>query len=117
MLQLLHTLYITESDSALHLEGQCLRILHSSGQEDQVPLHLLNSIVTFSHGSVSQNGMGACASKGIHLAGSAQSGIERLSFFKPVFYAKDCVIPVSVAFDSEIEIGNRSFYCFAEIAQ
>ena len=74
MLQLLHTLYITESDSALHLEGQCLRVLHSSGQEDHVPLHLLNSIVTFSHGTITQNVMAACAKRGIGLFVLSQNG-------------------------------------------
>ncbi len=74
MLQLWHTLYITKPDIELHLDGQALRIVHGDGREDHIPLHLLNSIVTFSYGPVSQNVMAACADKGIGLSFLSQTG-------------------------------------------
>ena len=68
MLHLWHTLYITEQDVSLRLDGQALRVLHTDGREDHIPLHLLEQIVTFSHGTVTQNVMDACAAKGIGLS-------------------------------------------------
>lgn len=52
MIQLLHTLYITEPDTELRLKGEALRVIHKDGREDHVPIHLLDGIVTFSYGTV-----------------------------------------------------------------
>lgn len=74
MLHLWHTLYITEQDVSLRLDGQALRVLHTNGREDHIPLHLLEQIVTFSHGTVTQNVMDTCAAKGIGLSFHTQNG-------------------------------------------
>ena len=74
MLHLWHTLYLTKPDIELHLDGQALRVVHSDGREDHIPLHSLNSIITFSYGPVSQNVMAACADKGIGLTFLSQTG-------------------------------------------
>lgn len=67
MMQLKRTLYITEPDVSLGVEGETLRIDHPDGQKDKIPLHLLESIISFTYRSVSQKLMTVCARKGIGL--------------------------------------------------
>ena len=74
MLHLLHTLYITEPDVSLRLDGQALRVTHADGRKDHIPLHLLEQIVTFSYGTVTQHVMDACAERGIGLSFHTQNG-------------------------------------------
>lgn len=78
MRHLWHTLYLTQPNTKLHLEGEALKVVHDDGRVDHVPLHLLESIVTFSYGTVSQNVMDACASRGIGLYFHSPNG--RLRF-------------------------------------
>ena len=49
MLKLHHVLYITEPDITLKLDGGAVLACHADGQEDRIPLHLLQGIVSFSH--------------------------------------------------------------------
>ena len=74
MIQLLHTLYITEPDTELRLKGEALRVIHGDGREDHVPLHLLSGIVTFSYGTVTQPVMAACAKRQIQICFLSQRG-------------------------------------------
>ena len=52
----------------LRLDGQALRVTHADGRKDHIPLHLLEQIVTFSYGTVTQHVMDACAERGIGLS-------------------------------------------------
>ena len=86
MRHLWHTLYLTQPNTKLHLEGEALKVVHDDGRVDHVPLHLLESIVTFSYGTVSQNVMDACASRGIGLYFHSPNGrlrfqIQAMSIF------------------------------------
>ena len=74
MMQLLHTLYITEPDTELRLKGEALRVIHGDGREDHVPIHLLDGIVTFSYGTVTQYVMAACARRQIPISFLSQKG-------------------------------------------
>ena len=74
MIQLLHTLYITEPDTELRLKGEALRVIHKDGREDHVPIHLLDGIVTFSYGTVTQHVMAACAVRQIPISFLSQKG-------------------------------------------
>ena len=65
MKKLLHTLYVTEPDVSLHLAGEAICIIHSTGEKDHIPLHLLESIIDFSYGEFTQNLLSACAKRGI----------------------------------------------------
>ena len=72
MKRLLNTLYIVSEDAYLSLDGENIKISYPDGKHNEVPLHLLESILSFSYKGASSALMGKCAEKGIYL-----------SFFKP----------------------------------
>ena len=65
MLKLHHVLYITEPDITLKLDGGAVLACHVDGQEDRIPLHLLQGIVSFSHIPPTQALAKTCAWEGI----------------------------------------------------
>lgn len=74
MRQLLHTLYVTDSGTKLFLEGEALQARPLSGQVVHIPLHLLESIVSFSSIPATPALMAACAHHGIGMYFLSKSG-------------------------------------------
>jgi CRISPR-associated protein Cas1 len=68
MRKLLNTLYITSENAYLSLDGETVCVEIQKGKIGQIPLHTLESIVSFSYGGASPAFMGACAKRGITLA-------------------------------------------------
>ena len=67
MRKLLNTLYVTNPERYLSLDGENVVILEKSQEIGRVPLHNLEMIVTFGYAGASPALMGACASRGIGL--------------------------------------------------
>ena len=67
MKRLLNTLYVTNPERYLSLDGENVVILEKSQEIGRVPLHNLEMIVTFGYAGASPALMGACASRGIGL--------------------------------------------------
>ena len=65
MKQLLNTLYINNSDRYLSLNGETVTILENQTVIGRVPLHNIESIVTFGYTGVSPALMGECAKRNI----------------------------------------------------
>lgn len=84
MMQLHHTLYITEPDVTLDFEKQALRITHADGHSDHIPLHPLENIVSFSRGEASSSLLTACAQRGIGVSFLTRSGRLRYQIAGPV---------------------------------
>lgn len=84
MMQLHHTLYITEPDVTLAYEKQALRITHTDGHSDHIPLHPLENIVSFSRGEASSALLTACAQRGIGVSFLTRSGQLRYQIAGPV---------------------------------
>jgi len=74
MRKLLNTLYVTSSDSYLSLDGENIVILKNDIEAARIPLHNLESIVTFGYTGASPALMGACSRKNIALSFMTQSG-------------------------------------------
>lgn len=74
MTQLFNTLFITESDVSLHLEGEAIRAEHSDGSMDHIPLCQLEKIIVFSNRTVTRPLMAYCAGHGIGLSFLSESG-------------------------------------------
>lgn len=74
MRKLLNTLYITSSDTYLSLDGENVVVLKSEEEMARIPLHNIESIVTFGYTGASPALMGACARNNIALSFMAQSG-------------------------------------------
>lgn len=68
MKKLLNTLYITNSDYYLSLDGQNIVVNEKNSEVGRVPLHNLESIVTFGYTGVSPALMGECAKNSISLS-------------------------------------------------
>lgn len=68
MRKLLNTLYVTTPDAYLSLDGENVVVLKDDKKLLNVPLHNLESIVTFGYTGASPALMGTCADKGIALA-------------------------------------------------
>jgi CRISPR-associated protein Cas1 len=68
MRKLLNTLYITSENAYLSLDGETVCVEIQKEKIGQIPLHTLESIVSFSYGGASPAFMGACAKRGITLA-------------------------------------------------
>lgn len=68
MRKLLNTLYITSSDSYLSLDGENIVILKEQVEVSRIPLHNIESIITFGYIGASPALMGACASRNIALS-------------------------------------------------
>ena len=67
MKKLLNTLYILSEDAYLSLNGETVEVITSS-QKTCIPLHTLESIVSFSYKGASPALMGKCASTGVALS-------------------------------------------------
>jgi CRISPR-associated protein Cas1 len=68
MRKLLNTLYITSENAYLSLDGETVCVEIQKEKVGQIPLHTLESIVSFSYSGASPAFMGACAKRGINLA-------------------------------------------------
>ena len=67
MKKLLNTLYITNPDHYISLEGETVIVRKDDEKIAQLPLHNLKSIVTFGYTGASPALMGACAKRNIDL--------------------------------------------------
>jgi len=67
MKKLLNTLYITNPDRYLSLDGENVVVLHENKEIGRIPLHNLEAIVTFGYTGASPKLMGACAKRNISL--------------------------------------------------
>lgn len=74
MRKLLNTLYIVNPDSYLALEGETVLIRRNEETVRRLPLHNLESIITFGYTGASPALMGACARKNISLCFMTQNG-------------------------------------------
>lgn len=74
MKKLLNTLYITTDDAYLALNGETVEVLFADDRKKQIPLHTLDSIVTFSYKGASPALMGKCAENGIQLTFFSPNG-------------------------------------------
>ena len=68
MRQLRNTLYLFTEDAYLALDGENVMAKQAGTEIGRVPLHTLESILSFSYAGASPKLMGACAEKGINLA-------------------------------------------------
>jgi len=68
MKKLLNTLYITSPDSYLALEGENVVVKNNEKEIARIPLHNLESIITFGYTGASPALMGACAKRNIALS-------------------------------------------------
>ena len=74
MRKLLNTLYVTQSDAFLALDGENIVIRKDGTELMRLPLHNLEGIVTFGYTGASPALMGACASRNIDLSFLTPSG-------------------------------------------
>ena len=74
MRKLLNTLYIVNPDSYLSLDGETVLIRRDEETVSRIPLHNLESIVTFGYTGASPALMGVCAKRNIGLCFLTQSG-------------------------------------------
>ncbi len=74
MRKLLNTVYITSPDSYLSLDGENLVVLKGDIEAARLPLHNLESIISFGYTGASPALMGACAKRNISLSFMTQSG-------------------------------------------
>lgn len=74
MKKLLNTLYITTPDRYLSLDGENVIILQDHTEVGRLPLHNLDSIITFGYTGASPALMGKCAEKGISLVFMSRNG-------------------------------------------
>ena len=74
MKKLLNTLFIVQPDTYLSLDGENVVILKEQERLGRVPLHNIESIVTFGFSGASPALMGYCANKNISLIFLTQSG-------------------------------------------
>ncbi|MEG1435974.1 MAG: type I-C CRISPR-associated endonuclease Cas1c [Oscillospiraceae bacterium] len=74
MKQLLNTLYITSPDRYLSLAGETIVVQSSDEVIGKIPLHNIESIVTFGYAGASPALMGACAKRNISLSFMSRYG-------------------------------------------
>lgn len=74
MKKLLNTLYVTNSDYYLSLDGLNIVVNEKNNEIGRVPLHNLEGIVTFGYAGVSPALMGECAKSNISLSFLSYSG-------------------------------------------
>jgi CRISPR-associated protein Cas1 len=74
MKKLLNTLFITQADVYLSLDGDNIVLLKEDKQLGRLPLHNLESIVTFGYTGASPALMGYCAEKNISITFLTMSG-------------------------------------------
>lgn len=68
MKQLLNTLYVTSPDRYLSLDGETVVVQNSDEVIGKIPLHNLESIITFGYSGASPALMGECAKRNISLS-------------------------------------------------
>lgn len=68
MRKLLNTLYITSEDVYLSLDGECIVANYSDGTKKPIPLHTLESVVSFSYKGASPSLIGKCVQNGISMS-------------------------------------------------
>ena len=74
MKRLLNTLYVTGTNRYLSLDGENVVVLEEREEIGRVPLHNLQSIVTFGYTGASPALMGACAKRNIDLTFMSGNG-------------------------------------------
>ncbi|HZJ78560.1 MAG TPA: type I-C CRISPR-associated endonuclease Cas1c [Clostridia bacterium] len=74
MRKLLNTLYVTTPENYLALEGETVLIRKNEENIARLPLHNLESIVTFGYSGASPALMGACAKRNIDISFLSRSG-------------------------------------------
>lgn len=74
MKKLLNTLYVTSYDKYLSLEGETIVITVEKEEVNRIPLHNLQSIVTFGYAGISPALMGKCAENNISVSFLSRSG-------------------------------------------
>ncbi len=74
MKKLLNTLYVISPDKYLSLDGENVVILQNGEETGRIPLHNLESIITFGYTGASPALMGKCASDGKPLVFMSKSG-------------------------------------------
>lgn len=74
MKRLLNTLYVTSPDRYLSLDGENIVILEQQEEIGRVPLHNLQSVITFGYTGASPALMAACAKRDIDLVFLSGSG-------------------------------------------
>lgn len=74
MRKLLNTLYVTSPNAYLSLDGENIVILKDNAEAARLPLHNLESVITFGYTGASPALMGACAKHNIALSFMTQSG-------------------------------------------
>lgn len=74
MKRLLNTLYVTGTNRYLSLDGENVVVLEEQEEIGRVPLHNLQSIVTFGYTGASPALMGACAERNIDLTFMSGNG-------------------------------------------
>lgn len=67
MKRLLNTLYVTSEDSYLALDGENIVVFAGEQEAGRLPLHTLESVISFGYRGTSPALMGACAERGIAL--------------------------------------------------
>ena len=67
MKKMLNTLYVTSENSYLALDGENVVVLDGNTEMGRVPLHNLESIVSFGYRGTSPALMGVCAERNIAL--------------------------------------------------
>jgi CRISPR-associated protein Cas1 len=72
--KLLNTLYITSPDTYLSLDGENIVVQKDKLELTRLPLHNLESIITFGYTGASPGLMGACAKNNISLCFMTQNG-------------------------------------------
>ena len=68
MRKLLNTLYVTQPDTYLALDGENIVVRKEDAELMRLPLHNLEGVVAFGYTGASPALMGACASRGIDLS-------------------------------------------------
>ena len=74
MKKLLNTLYITNPDYYLSLEGETVTVLSDKKKIGKIPLHNLESIITCGYMGASPALMGKCAQEGISIIFLSRNG-------------------------------------------
>lgn len=74
MKKLLNTLYITNPDYYLSLEGETVTVLSDKNKIGKIPLHNLESIITCGYMGASPALMGKCAQEGISIIFLSRNG-------------------------------------------
>lgn len=68
MRKFLNTLYVTSEDTYLSLDGECIVVNYSDKTTKMIPLHTLESVVSFSRKGASPALIGKCVSEGIFVS-------------------------------------------------